>query len=42
MKVVGSTSTAILSLLFGIVAPVYAQQREKQDHPGSVARVLSE
>ena len=36
MKVVGITSTAILSLLFGIVAPVYAQheqQGEKQDHP---------
>ena len=34
MKVVGITSTAILSLLFGIVAPVYAQQQsEKQDHP---------
>jgi hypothetical protein len=34
MKVVGITSTAILSLLFGIVAPVYArQQSEKQDHP---------
>jgi hypothetical protein len=34
MKVVRITSTAILSLLFGIVAPVYAQQQsEKQDHP---------
>jgi len=34
MQVVGITSTAILSLLFGIVAPVYAQQQsEKQDHP---------
>jgi outer membrane biosynthesis protein TonB len=34
MKVVGITRTAILSLFFGIVAPVYAQQQsEKQDHP---------
>jgi hypothetical protein len=35
MKTVGITSTAILSLLFGIAAPAYAQheQGEKQDHP---------
>jgi hypothetical protein len=31
MKVIGITSTAILSLLLGI-APAYAQQGEKQDH----------
>ena len=36
MKIFGITSTAILSLLFGIAAPAYAQheeQGEKQDHP---------
>jgi len=36
MKVIGITSTAILSLLLGIAAPAYAQQEqhgEKQDHP---------
>ena len=37
MKVIGTISTAILSLLFGIAAPAYAQhdqqQGEKQDHP---------
>jgi len=33
MKVVGITSTAILSLLFGIVAPAYAQQQSEKDHP---------
>ena len=35
MKVIGITSTAILSLLLGIAAPAYAQheqQGEKQDH----------
>ncbi len=35
MKIVGITSTAILSLLLGIAAPAYAQheeQGEKQDH----------
>ena len=36
MKIIGFTSTAILSLLLGIAAPAYAQheqQGEKQDHP---------
>jgi len=36
MKIIGITSTAILSLLLGIAAPAYAQhdeQGEKQDHP---------
>jgi len=36
MKAIGTTSTAILSLLLGIGAPAYAQQGqqgEKQDHP---------
>jgi hypothetical protein len=36
MKVIGITSTAILSLFLGIAAPAYAQQEqhgEKQDHP---------
>ncbi|MFZ3262412.1 MAG: hypothetical protein WA172_00290 [Terriglobales bacterium] len=36
MKMIGITSTAILSLLLGIAAPAYAQheqQEEKQDHP---------
>jgi hypothetical protein len=36
MKVMKITSTAVLSLLLGIAAPVYAQreqQDEKQDHP---------
>ena len=36
MKVIGITSTAILSLLLTITAPVYAQQEqrgEKQNHP---------
>jgi len=35
MKIIGITSTAILSLVLGIAAPVYAQheeQGEKQDH----------
>jgi hypothetical protein len=35
MKIIGITSTAILSLLLGIAAPAYAQheeQGEKQDH----------
>ncbi len=35
MKVIGITSTAILSLLLGVAAPAYAQheeQGEKQDH----------
>jgi len=37
MKMMKITSTAVLSLLLGIAAPVYAQheqQDEKQDHPG--------
>ncbi len=36
MKRIGITSTAVLSLLLGVAAPVYAQhelQGEKQDHP---------
>ena len=36
MKIIGITSTALLSLLLGIAAPAYAQQErqgEKQDHP---------
>src|SRR6266849_4070181 len=36
MKVIGITSTAVLSLLLGIAAPAYAQQDQqgaKQDHP---------
>jgi len=36
MKVIGITSTAILSLLLGVAGPAYAQheqQGEKQDHP---------
>ena len=36
MKVIGITSTAILSLLLAITAPAYAQQEQqgaKQDHP---------
>ena len=35
MKIIGITSTAILSLLLGIAAPAYAQHEEqgdKQDH----------
>ena len=35
MRIIGITSTAILSLLFGIAGPAYAQQEqqgEKQDH----------
>jgi hypothetical protein len=37
IKMMKITSTAVLSLLLGIAAPVYAQheqQDEKQDHPG--------
>jgi hypothetical protein len=37
MKMMKTTSTAVLSLLLGIAAPVYAQheqQDEKEDHPG--------
>jgi hypothetical protein len=36
MKIVGITSTALLSLLLGVAVPAYAQheeQSEKQDHP---------
>ncbi|MBZ5614697.1 MAG: hypothetical protein LAO23_11870 [Acidobacteriia bacterium] len=36
MKIIGITSTALLSLLLGLAAPVYGQheqQGEKQDHP---------
>jgi hypothetical protein len=36
MQTIGITSTAIMSLLFAVAAPVYAQhepQGEKQDHP---------
>lgn len=36
MKIIGITSTALLSLLLGIAAPAHAQheqQGEKQDHP---------
>ena len=36
MKLIGITSTAVLSLLLGIAAPAYAQQDQqgaKQDHP---------
>jgi hypothetical protein len=36
MKVIGITSTAVLSLLLGIAAPAYTQQDQqgaKQDHP---------
>ncbi len=34
MKAIGIASTAILSLLFGIAAPVYAQEQrgEKEEH----------
>ena len=36
VRIIGITSTAILSLLFGIAVPAYAQQEqqdEKKDHP---------